>query len=62
MAREAVYQRVVLALHQIVLVLHARDFSMMAAPVTCAALLEPHGSPRRQCGTMSDRKRQFVLG
>jgi hypothetical protein len=29
MAREAVYPRVVLALHQIVLVLHARVFSMM---------------------------------
>ena len=29
MAREAVDPRVVLALHQIVLVLHARDFSMM---------------------------------
>ena len=29
MAREAVYQRVVLALYQIVLVPHARDLSMM---------------------------------
>jgi len=29
LVREAVYQRVVLALHQIVLVPHACDFSMM---------------------------------